>query len=371
MEESALRTPRAALQNDLILRAARGEPTERTPVWMMRQAGRYLPEYQAVREEHSFFDVVGTPELACEVTLQPVERFPVDAAIIFSDILVIPQALGLEVQMVPGKGPHFPEPLAEPEQLSRLVEPDLDASLGHVFEALRLTRRRLEGRVPLIGFAGAPWTLMAYMVEGGGSKSFRQARRWLWAHPSESKALLDRLTDTIAAYLIRQAEAGAQLVQVFDSHAGLLDEEMFRTFALPFLSKIARRFKEAHPEVPAIVFAKGAPYALGALAKTDYDVISLDWTMDPWAARRVIGEGDTALQGNLDPCALYASPEEIRRCVADMLGRFGRRGHIANLGHGMLPDHDPAHAGAFIDAVHELSERRSTGTRESGREGRK
>lgn len=338
-----------------MLRAARGEATERTPVWMMRQAGRYLPEYRAIREEHSFFDVVGTPELACEVTLQPVERFPVDAAIIFSDILVIPQALGLEVQMVSGKGPHFPQPLTEPAELGRLEEPDLEAALGHVFEALRLTRRRLEGRVPLIGFAGAPWTLMAYMVEGGGSKSFRQARRWLWAHPDESKALLRRLSEAIAAYLIRQVEAGAQLVQVFDSHAGLLGEETFRTFALPFLEAIARRFKEAHPDVPAIAFAKGVPYALEALADTDYDVLSLDWTMDPAAVRRTV-KGQVALQGNLDPCALYATPQDIRRRVAEMLERFGPRGHIANLGHGMLPDHDPAHAAAFVDAVHELSE---------------
>jgi uroporphyrinogen decarboxylase len=347
--------PEPKVENDLILRAARGEDTERAPVWMMRQAGRYLPEYQAVRAEHSFFEVVGTPELACEVTLQPIERFPLDAAIIFSDILVIPQALGLEVQMVSGKGPHFPAPLAEPDQLSRLtVDPDLDETLGHVFEALRLTRQRLEGRVPLIGFAGAPWTLMAYMIEGGGSKSFRQARRWLWAHPEESKTLLGVLTDTIAAYLIRQADAGAQLVQVFDSHAGLLGEETFRTFALPFLAKIARRFKAAHPDVPAIVFAKGAPYALDALAATDYDAISLDWTMDPRAAREVVGER-AALQGNLDPCALYAPPDEIRRRVGEMLDAFGPGAHVANLGHGMLPDHDPDHAGAFIDAVQELS----------------
>ncbi|PSQ82103.1 MAG: uroporphyrinogen decarboxylase [Bacteroidetes bacterium QS_8_68_15] len=342
-------------ENDLLLRAARGEATDQTPVWMMRQAGRYLPEYQAVRSEHSFFEVVGTPELACEVTLQPVERFPIDGAIIFSDILVIPQALGLEVQMVSGKGPHFPAPLAEPEELSRLTtEPDLDAELGHVYEALALTRRGLEGRVPLIGFAGAPWTLMAYMVEGGGSKSFRQARRWLWAHPEDAHALLSTLADTIAAYLIGQAEAGAQLVQVFDSHAGLLGEKTFETFALPYLARIAERFTAAHPDVPAIVFAKGAPYALDALAASDYDAISLDWTMDPREARRVVGER-AALQGNLDPCVLYAPPAEIRRRVADMLGRFGSHAHVANLGHGMLPDHDPAHAAAFIDAVHELS----------------
>ena len=345
-------------QNDTILRAARGEETEQTPVWMMRQAGRYLPEYQAVRDEHSFFEVVGTPELAAEVTLQPVERLAVDAAIIFSDILVIPQALGLEVKMVSGKGPQFPAPLTEPEEMERLTQdPDLDAALGHVFEALALTRRRLDGRVPLIGFAGAPWTLMAYMVEGGGSKSFRQARRWLWAHPEDAHALLGTLTDLIAAYLVRQAEAGAQLVQVFDSHAGLLGAETFRTFALPYLARLAERFKDARPDVPAIVFAKGAPYALDALAGTDYDTISLDWTMDPQAARNVVGER-VALQGNLDPCALYAPPETIRHRVGEMLEAYGDEGgHVANLGHGMLPDHDPRHAAAFVDAVHQLSGR--------------
>ncbi len=343
-----------ALQNDLLLRAARREQTERTPVWMMRQAGRYLPEYRALRAEHAFFDVVQTPDLAAEVTLQPIERFPLDAAIIFSDILVIPQALGLEVQMVPGKGPHFPDPLDTPEEMRRLTEPDLDKALGHVYEALTLTRRRLEGRVPLIGFCGAPWTLMAYMIEGGGSKSFSRARAWLWRHPEESRALLQRITDVCADYLVGQIEAGAQAVQVFDSWAGLLGPETFRTFALPYLSEIAARVKKAHPEVPKIVFAKDAPYALSDLATTAYDVISLDWTMDPREAREIVG-GQAALQGNLDPCALYAAPEKIREAVRAMLEGFGPRGHIANLGHGMHPDHDPEHARAFIEAVRALS----------------
>ena len=344
-----------ALQNDLLLRAARGEPTERTPVWMMRQAGRYLPEYRALREEHPFFEVVGTPDLAAEVTLQPTRRFSLDAAIIFSDILVVPQAMGLEVQMVPGKGPHFPEPLAGPDALGRLVEPDLEAALGHVFDALTLTRQRLAGRVPLIGFCGAPWTLMAYMIEGGGSKTFKMARAWLQQHPDESHALLQRITDMLVPYLNRQIEAGAQFVQVFDSWAGLLGPRTFRTFALPYLAQIAERVGEAHPEVPKVVFAKGAHYATEALAETDYEVISLDWTMDPTAAREAAGSL-AALQGNLDPCALYAAPQAIRRQVQDMLAAFGPRGHIANLGHGMHPDHDPEHARAFIEAVHELSE---------------
>lgn len=344
------------LQNDLILRAARGEATPRVPVWIMRQAGRYLPEYQAVRAEHSFFDVVGTPELAAEVTLQPIRRFPLDAAIIFSDILVVPQALGLEVQMVKGKGPHFPDPVTTPDALSRLVEPDVDDALGHVFAAITRTRHELEGQVPLIGFSGAPWTLMAYMIEGGGSKAYKNARRWLYESPDAAHTLLARTTDVIVPYLIGQAKAGAQLLQVFDSWAGLLSPHGFRTFGLPYLKTIASRVKQACPDVPLIVFAKGAHYALDALADTDYDVIALDWTMDPHAARQTVGDR-AVLQGNLDPCTLYADPDVIRRSVQDMLAAFGPHGHIANMGHGMHPTHDPEHVAAFVDAVHTESER--------------
>ncbi|NBC16296.1 MAG: uroporphyrinogen decarboxylase [Bacteroidetes bacterium] len=343
-----------ALTNDLLLRAARQEPVERTPVWMMRQAGRYLPEYRALRADHDFFTVVRTPELAAEVTLQPIERFPLDAAIIFSDILVIPQALGLDVQMVKGKGPHFPDPLSGPEDLERLRTPDVSQELAYVFEALTLTRRRLEGRVPLIGFCGAPWTLMAYMIEGGGSKSFTTSRSWLYRHPEASRRLLQAITDVCVEYLIRQIDAGAQVVQVFDSWAGLLGPATFETFALPYLRQIAEKVERAHPDVPCIVFAKGAPYALPALADTAYDVISLDWTMDPREALRATG-GRKALQGNLDPAALYAPPDAIRQEVRRMLQAFGPRGHIGNLGHGMHPDHDPEHARAFIEAVHEES----------------
>jgi len=343
------------LQNDLILRTARGEATERTPVWMMRQAGRYLPEYQAVRAEHSFFEVVGTPELAATVTLQPIDRFPLDAAIIFSDILVVPQALGLEVEMVSGKGPHFPDPIASPDDLDRLVTPDVDDALGHVFAALTRTRHDLDGRVPLIGFAGAPWTLMAYMIEGGGSKTYNAARKWLYAHPDAARRLLQTITDVVVDYLIGQVEAGAQLLQVFDSWAGLLGPQMFRKFLFPFLEQIADRVKDACPEVPLIVFAKGAHHALDSLADTAYDVISLDWTMDPQAASLLVGDR-AVLQGNLDPCALYADPDAIDREVQHMLAGFGPQRHIANLGHGMHPTHDPEHARAFIDAVHRHSE---------------
>lgn len=347
------------LENDLLLRTARGEETERAPVWIMRQAGRYLPEYRALRAEHAFFDVVQTPELAAEVTLQPIERFPLDAAIIFSDILVVPQAFGMEVQMKSGVGPHFPEPLATPEDLARLDEPEVEATLGHVFAALTETRTRLDGRVPLIGFCGAPWTLMAYMIEGGGSKAFKRARAWLYEHPTASKELLQRITDVLVAYLQGQAEAGAQIVQVFDSWAGLLGPDTFQQFALPYLRQIATALAESHPDVPTIVFAKGSHYALDALADTAYDVIALDWSMEPAAAREVVGRR-AVLQGNLDPCALYAAPDQIRRSVQDMLARFGAHHHIANLGHGMHPDHDPDHVRAFVEAVQEQSARMRT-----------
>ena len=342
------------LQNDLLLRAARGEDTPRAPVWMMRQAGRYLPEYRALRAGEQFFKVCRTPALAAEITLQPIERFDLDAAIIFSDILVVPQAMGMEVRMEKGQGPVFPEPLHEPDDLDRLVTPDVATELGYVFGALTEVRRALAGRVPLIGFCGAPWTLMAYMVEGAGSKQFARARSWLHRYPLASHELLRCLTDILVDYLIRQVEAGAQVVQVFDSWAGLLGPREFATFSLPYLRDLAHRFKQAHPEVPCIVFARGAHHALKGLAATEYDVIGLDWTMDPVEARKETG--DKVLQGNLDPAVLFARPGTIRTEVRRMLEAFGPRRHIANLGHGMHPNHDPAHARIFVDAVHEFSE---------------
>lgn len=350
------------LKNDLILRAARREPTERTPVWIMRQAGRYLPEYRAVRSEDAFFTVCRTPELAAEVTLQPIRRFDLDAAIIFSDILVVPQALGLEVLMVKGEGPRFPAPLEGPDDLVRLRASDAVEELTYVYEAISLVRTELGGKVPLIGFCGAPWTLMAYMIEGGGSKTFSRSKRWLYDAPDASHALLERLTDTLVAFLIGQVDAGAQLLQVFDSWAGLLAPDAFATFSLPYLRQVARRVRDARPEVPLVVFARGATHALEALVETDYDVIGLDWTVDPSEACRLV-DGRAALQGNLDPAVLYARPEIIRREVDRMLRGFGSHPHIANLGHGMNPDHDPEHARVFIDAVHELSEQHAAAGR--------
>ena len=342
------------LKNDTLLRAARGEVTDHIPVWIMRQAGRYLPEYRAKRAMEEFFTVVRTPELATEITLQPIERFPLDAAIIFSDILVIPQAMGMECQMIKGRGPVFPQPLKTPDDLNRLAIPDVQTELKYVFEALTLTRKTLNGRVPLIGFCGAPWTLLAYMIEGGGSKSFEASKTWLFLYPEASHKLLQSITDVLVQYVIAQVDAGAQLIQVFDSWAGLLSQEAFNEFALPYLKQVADALQEARPEIPKTIFAKGAHYALEDLADSAYDVIGLDWTMDPRVARERVA-GKVALQGNMDPCLLFASPERIRAEVKQMIEAFGPGGYIANLGHGMLPSHDPERAGAFIEAVHEFS----------------
>jgi uroporphyrinogen decarboxylase len=342
------------LKNDLLVRTARGEETARAPVWMMRQAGRYLPEYRALRSEEAFFEVCRTPALAAEVTLQPIDRFDLDAAIIFSDILVVPQAMGMDVRIVPGEGPRFADPLGEPRDLERLLTPDVRTDLGYVFDAITRSRADLAGRVPLIGFCGAPWTLMAYMVEGGGSKHFVKARSWLHRYPSASRELLGVLTDLLVEYLIGQIDAGAQVVQVFDSWAGLLGPVEFEAFVHPTLRDIARRIKQARPEIPTIIFARGAHYAPALLRDTDFDVISLDWTMDPRRVRRIVG--GKVLQGNMDPAVLFADPQVIRREVRKMLEAFGPKGHIANLGHGMHPDHDPDHARAFVEAVHDISE---------------
>nr|XP_057923328.1 uroporphyrinogen decarboxylase [Doryrhamphus excisus] len=347
------------LQNDTFLKAARGEPIQHVPVWCMRQAGRYLPEFREFRAGKDFFETCRSPEACCELTLQPLRRFPFDAAIIFSDILVVPQAMGMDVQMVPGKGPTFPQPLKDPEDLQRLsTKVDVDKALGYVFQAITLTRHKMEGKVPLIGFTGAPWTLMSYMIEGGGSTTHAKAKRWLYKHPEASRMLLRMLTDVIVDYLLGQVAAGAQALQVFESHAGILGPVEFQEFSLPYLHDIARRvkekLKEARQEVPMIVFAKDAHYALEALSQSHYEVVGLDWTIDPRTARERTG-GKVSLQGNLDPCALYAPKERISDMVKKMLEGFGTRGYIANLGHGLYPDMDPEHVGAFVEAVHQHS----------------
>jgi uroporphyrinogen decarboxylase len=336
--------------NDLFLRACRREPVERPPVWMMRQAGRYLPAYRAVRQRADFLTMVGTPELATEVTLQPVDLLGVDAAIIFSDILVIPAAMGMRLVVEDGTGPTFPKPLRSPDDFERLHDFTPEGELGHVLEALRLTRRELAGRVPLIGFAGAPWTLMSYMVEGGGSKSFALAKRLLVEDPTRAHALLSRLAQAVGRFLIAQVNAGAQAVQLFDSWSGALGPADFREFALPYLSEAVRLARTAG--VPVIAFCPGSGWALEEIAgATGADVIGVDWQTDAGEARRRLPASQVALQGNLDPCWLYASPPVIQARTHRMLEQFGGQGHIANLGHGILPDVPVAHAQAFIDSV--------------------
>ncbi|XP_027693884.1 uroporphyrinogen decarboxylase [Vombatus ursinus] len=350
------------LQNDTFLRAAWGQTTDYTPVWCMRQAGRYLKEFLATRAGQDFFDTCRSPETCCELTLQPLRRFPLDAAIIFSDILVVPQALGMQVTMVPGKGPTFSSPLRDEQDLDRLQAPvDVDKELGYVFQAITLTRHQLAGRVPLIGFSGAPWTLMSYMVEGGGSNTMAQAKRWLYQWPKASHRLLGLLTDVLVPYLVGQVAAGAQALQVFESHAGHLGPELFSEFALPYIREVAQRVKARLQEaglapVPLIIFAKDGHYALEELAQAGYEVIGIDWKVNPAQARERVGKSVT-LQGNLDPCALYASKEKIGQYVEQMLAAFGPQRHIANLGHGIYPDMDSAHVGAFVEAVHQHSRR--------------
>ena len=338
--------------NDLFLRACRREPVERPPVWMMRQAGRYLPEYRAVRERADFLTMVGTPELAVEVTIQPVDLLGVDAAIIFSDILVVPQAMGMGLSVEEGIGPRFHEPLRAAADFARLRDPQAEEHLGYVLDAVHLARRALEGRVPLIGFAGAPWTLMSYMVEGQGSKSFTYAKRLLVQEPALAHALLQRLARAAGEFLAAQVRAGAQVVQLFDSWASALGPRDFREFALPYLAEAARIARGAG--APVIVFAPGAGWALEEIAAaTGADVIGVDWQTDAAEARRRLAGHSVALQGNLDPCWLYGAPATIRARTREMLAAFGGRGHIANLGHGINPDVPVAHARAFVDAVKE------------------
>jgi uroporphyrinogen decarboxylase len=346
----------ADVVNDLFLRACRREPVERPPVWMMRQAGRYLPAYRAVRERADFLTMVGTPELATEITLQPVDLLGVDAAIIFSDILVIPAAMGMQLTVEDGIGPRFPDPLRSPADFGRLRDITPEEELAPVLEALRLTRKELAGRVPLIGFAGAPWTLMSYMVEGGASKSFTIAKRLLVEDPARAHALLDRLAQAVGRFLVAQVKAGAQAVQLFDSWSGALGPADFREFALPYLSQAARLAKTAG--APVIAFCPGSGWALEEIAAASgADVIGVDWQTEAGEARRRLPVSQVALQGNLDPCWLYAPPPMIRERTQRMLDQFGGQGHIANLGHGILPDVPVGHAQAFIDAVREWRRR--------------
>lgn len=339
----------AMLKNDLILRAARGEQTERTPVWLMRQAGRILPEYRAVRNSLSGFkELVETPELAAEVTIQPVDILGVDAAIIFSDILVIPEAMGLTYEMVEKKGPHFPKTVEKVSDLDKLRVADPN-DLNYVFEALKITKKELDGRVPLIGFAGAPWTIFSYMIEGGGSKTFSKARKLLYSEPKMADRLLEMITASTIGYLKKQVEAGADMLQIFDSWAGVLPPEHYSRFSLKYISRIC----DSIDEVPITVFAKGAWWALPEMAHMKCRTVGLDWNMSPTDARKILPE--KTLQGNLDPCALYGSEGTIEEASKKMLDEFEGHPHIANLGHGVYPDTDPGKVKFFVDCIKGLS----------------
>ena len=339
------------LKNDLFLRAARGERTERPPVWLMRQAGRILPQYRALRASLSGFkELVETPELACEVTIQPIDELEVDAAIIFSDILVIPESMGLPYEMVAGKGPFFPRTITSEADVEQLIDgAEAASSLTYVYEALKLTKRELNGRVPLIGFAGAPFTIFCYMFEGQGSKTFSKAKKVLYQNPTLAHKLLDKITTSTIAYLQEQVRSGADLIQVFDSWAGVLTPQSFEQFSLPYMKRIA----DAIEGVPVTLFAKGAWHSLSKIANTGCNVVGLGWTQTPKEVRALLGK-EQVLQGNLDPCALYGDAATIRTMTQTMLQGYGPH-HIANLGHGVYPDTPLDNVKVFVEAVKEFS----------------
>jgi len=356
------------LQNDLIIRTAWGQKVERAPMWVMRQAGRYLPEYHEAKGKHDFFETCRSPEIASTLTLQPIDRYAglVDAAIIFSDILVVPQALGMTVEMVDKKGPHFPQPLKSPddEQYKQVLSKKVDvaAELDYVYKAITMTRHKLKGRVPLFGFCGAPWTLLCYMVEGGGSKIFKEVKTWIYKYPQASKDLLQKIAEVCVQYLALQVQAGAQLIQVFDSWAGELSPSAFKEFSQPYLAYISKhlpkRLEELKLErVPMVVFAKGAWYALDALCDMGYQVVGLDWLQDPAEAVKIKGNRPIVFQGNADPGILYGSRESITAVVKEMVEGFGggKQGWIANLGHGITPFVNPDDLKFYFEELHRFT----------------
>jgi uroporphyrinogen decarboxylase len=346
------------LKNDTFLRALLRQPVDYTPVWMMRQAGRYLPEYRATRARAgSFMDLCGNPELACEVTLQPLERFPLDAAILFSDILTIPDAMGLGLYFAEGEGPNFEHPVSTAQDVRRLGVPDMSRELGYVMDAVSLIRRELHGRVPLIGFAGSPWTLATYMVEGGSSKNFAKSKGMLFDRPDLMHALLAKVAESVTDYLNAQVASGAQALMIFDTWGGVLTPRDYREFSLAYMTRIIEGLtREAEGRrVPVILFTKGGGQWLDVMAQSGCDALGVDWTTDLADARRLVGDR-VALQGNLDPCILYASPGRIRDEVGQVLASFGKgAGHVFNLGHGIHPDVPPENAAALVSAVHEQS----------------
>lgn len=335
------------LKNDLLLRALRQESVERPPVWMMRQAGRFLPEYRALRTKYSFWERCKTPELACEITLQPIRRLGLDAAILFSDILVVPQAMGADIQLKEHEGPIFSAPVRSAADIDKLQLPNVEETLAYVPAAIRMIQDELAGKVPLIGFAGAPWTIFCYMVQGSGSKNFSEAKRFFYADPEAAHRLLQMVTDTTIAYLKAQIGVGVNAVQVFDSWAGLLGPDEFAVLSLPYIRQIVEAVKN---EIPTIVFAKGAWHSLEALSQTGASALGIDWNVTAGFAREKVGRSVT-LQGNLDPTKLYGTKESVKRETEKMLQDFGREAYIANLGHGILPDIPVENVEVFVETV--------------------
>lgn len=349
----------SSLKNDRFLRALLREPVDMTPVWMMRQAGRYLPEYRATRSRAgSFMDLCMNPELACEVTLQPLERFPLDAAILFSDILTIPDAMGLGLYFTEGEGPKFERPVQDEAAVAALGVPDPEEELGYVMEAVRTIRHELDGRVPLIGFSGSPWTLATYMVEGSSTKNFAKVKEMMFDRPDLMHGLLDKVTESVISYLNAQIAAGAQAVMVFDTWGGVLTPRDYQLFSLAYMERIVQglvRESEGR-KVPVILFTKGGGQWLDAMSRSGCDALGVDWTTD-LADARIQVKDRVALQGNVDPSILYAAPERIEEEVARVLASYGHGpGHVFNLGHGIHPDVNPDHAGVLVEAVHRLSQ---------------
>ena len=346
------------LKNDRLIRALLRQPVDVTPVWMMRQAGRYLPEYLKVRKQAgSFMSLCTNPELACEVTMQPLERFPLDAAILFSDILTIPDAMGLGLYFETGEGPRFRKPVRTAADVKALAVPDPETELRYVMDAVRLIRRTLDNRLPLIGFSGSPWTLATYMVEGGSTKTFSRSKGMLYNEPQLLHRMLDTIADAVIAYLNAQIAAGAQAVMIFDTWGGVLTPQDYTDFSLQYMRKIVDGLtrESEGAKVPVILFTKGGCQWLEIMADTGADALGLDWSTDLAMARKRVGDR-VALQGNLDPAVLYAAPDVIRDKVAAVLAAYGKgSGHVFNLGHGITPDVDPEHAGVLVNAVHELS----------------
>ena len=339
----------ADIQNDLFLRACKRLPVERTPIWIMRQAGRYLPEFRAVRKKVDFLTLCKTPELAAEVTLQPIDLIGVDAAIIFSDILVIPEAMGMHLEMHEGIGPVFPQPIRKKADTENLQVLDPTVHLRYVLDAIALTRKGLNGRVPLIGFSGSPWTLLAYMVEGKGSKTFSNVKKMIYSNPKLAHNLLDKISDAVSDYLAAQMEAGVDAVQIFDTWGGILSKGDFETFSLPYIEKVISPFRDG--KIPVIVFTKGVHFSFEELSRCGADGLGLDWSVDIGSVRKITGDG-VSLQGNLDPTVLYAGAEKIKQEAENILKSFGAgSGHIFNLGHGMLPDMVPENLKILVDFV--------------------